>query len=170
MDQLCLSFWMSCREEHELILHAEPGWEAEGGSCPNAGTLTLAQLKAERAVTGKAAPQESVSLPSTHIQGLPAGSVQSVCDSISRGSPDCLPSVRLFLARAVPGAAQNRWHRGMSLSSFSHNSRLRERLAKERGRYLCGGEGEGCSESCMIRVKLLERLCHGVLATACSVS
>lgn len=34
----------------------------------NAGTLTLAQLKAERAVTGKAGPQESVSLLSTGSQ------------------------------------------------------------------------------------------------------
>lgn len=113
----------------------------------SAGTLTLAQLKAERAVTGKAAPQESVSLPSTHIHGLPAGSVQFVCDSISRGSPDCLPSVRLFLARAGSGVVQ------MSSCSFSHNSRLRERLAKEKGRCLCDGEGEGCSVSCMRWVK-----------------
>lgn len=117
------------------------------------GTLTSAQLKAERAVTGKAGPQESVSLPSTRTQGLPAGSVLLVCDSISRGSPDCLPPVSLFLARAAPGVARNCWHRGMSLSSFSHNSRLRERLAKEKGRYLCDGEGEGCSESCMRWVK-----------------
>lgn len=119
----------------------------------SAGTLTLAQLKAERAVTAKGGPQESVSLPSTRIHGLPAGSVLFVCDSSSCGSPDCLPSVLLFLARAVPGVAQNRWHRGMSLSSFSHNSRLRERLGKEEGRYLCAGEGEGCSASCMGGVK-----------------
>lgn len=86
-----------------------------------------------------------------------------VCDSISRGSADCLPSVLLFLARAVPGAPQNRWHRGLSLSSFSHNSRLRERLAKEKGGYLCDGEGEGCSASCMGSVKQ----CWGDFAMVC---
>lgn len=114
------------------------------------GTLTLAQLKAERAVTGKAAPQEAVSLPSTGSQQVQ----RCLCVTASPvvlliAFPLCSCSWRGLCLVQCRTAGTG----GMSLSSFSHNSRLRGRLEKEKGRYLCDGEGEGCSASCMRWVK-----------------
>lgn len=94
----------------------------------SAGALSLAQVKAKRAVTGKVDPRSPCVLAIRTCPRVPSRfAAVCACESISRGSPDCFPSACFFLARAVLGVAKNRRHGGRcALSSFSRNSRLGE--------------------------------------------
>lgn len=68
-----------------------PGWEMDGGEggAKSAAALALAPVKAERAVTGKGGPRESIH---TWRRVPSRSAVVCVCERVPRGSPDCLPS------------------------------------------------------------------------------
>lgn len=103
--------------------------------------------QSQKSHDGKGGRQEPVCPCHTHVS---VGSLRvlllfCVCESVSRGLPDCLPPALLFprLGLCLVWQSTNQqtsdWHgEGMRLSSLFR-----------KGRCPCGGEGEGCSVRCV---------------------
>jgi len=149
MDQPCLGFWTSRREEPEPIQHAAAGLGDGGrvaGRARECRSPRLGPSYSQKSRDGEGwAPGARASLPCARGRGVPAGSPLFACASPSPAVRLIALPLRAFARRGREPLARG----GMRLSSFSHRGRVGGGLLKQKGRYPCHGEGEGCSARCV---------------------